>query len=178
MNPIEKLLKKFDAAGIWEKEMIVKKKTRIKDAGETNTRLFYILEGSIHAFYYHQKEPLTIRFGYPGDIIAALDSYITEKPTDLVLETIKKTRMKVVKKEDYLKLIQSDPEVMDLWNQLLTQLVYDQMEREYDLLISSPLERYQRVLKRSPRLFQEIPHRLIASYLRMTPETLSRIKKY
>ena len=51
------------------------------------------------------------------------------------------------------------------------------MERERDILTSSPLERYNRVLKRSPLLFQEIPNKYIADYLRMTPETLSRIKK-
>ena len=49
------------------------------------------------------------------------------------------------------------------------------MERELDLLTSSPHERIQRVLKRSPQVFQEIPAKYIASYLRMTPETLSRI---
>jgi hypothetical protein len=55
--------------------------------------------------------------------------------------------------------------------------VLQQMERERDILTSSPLERYKRVLERSPQLFQEIPNKYIASYLRMTPETLSRIKK-
>ncbi len=51
------------------------------------------------------------------------------------------------------------------------------MEREQDLLINSPEERYRRVLKRSPQLFQEVPHKYIAAYLRMPPETLSRVKK-
>jgi hypothetical protein len=51
------------------------------------------------------------------------------------------------------------------------------MEREIDLLTVSSKERYLRVLNRSPKVFQEIPHGLIASYLRMSPETLSRLKK-
>jgi hypothetical protein len=56
-------------------------------------------------------------------------------------------------------------------------IIYDQFEREKDILTYSPLKRYQRVLKRSPQLFQEIPNKYIASYLRMSPETLSRLKK-
>ena len=60
---------------------------------------------------------------------------------------------------------------------MLGELIYQQMERERDILTSSPLERYKRVLSRSPQLFQEIPNKHIASYLRMTPETLSRLKK-
>jgi CRP-like cAMP-binding protein len=59
----------------------------------------------------------------------------------------------------------------------MEQLIYQQLEREKDLLTSSPTERYAKVKQRSPQLFQEIPHKYIASYLRMTPETLSRLKK-
>jgi lipocalin len=55
--------------------------------------------------------------------------------------------------------------------------VYQQIEREKDILTASPRERYLRVLKRSPQLFQEIPDKYIANYLRMSPETLSRMKK-
>jgi hypothetical protein len=43
-------------------------------------------------------------------------------------------------------------------------------------LINAPAERYERVLKRSPKLFQEVPNKYIANYLRMSPETLSRLK--
>ena len=42
-------------------------------------------------------------------------------------------------------------------------------------MIADPRQRLQRVLGRSPRLFQEVPHKYIASYLRMSPETLSRL---
>ena len=65
----------------------------------------------------------------------------------------------------------------DLWKKLLEAFVIQQMERETDLLTTSPEARYQRILKRSPQVFQEIPHKYIASYLRMSPETLSRLKK-
>lgn len=63
-----------------------------------------------------------------------------------------------------------------LWIKILENLVLQQMEREIDILTNSPRERYERVLKRSPHLFQEIPNRHIANYLRMSAETLSRLK--
>ncbi|MCY7291948.1 MAG: Crp/Fnr family transcriptional regulator, partial [Ferruginibacter sp.] len=59
---------------------------------------------------------------------------------------------------------------------LMENLVTQQIDREIDLLITSPAERLKRVLARSPNLFQEIPLKYIASYLRMKPETLSRIR--
>jgi hypothetical protein len=63
------------------------------------------------------------------------------------------------------------------WQSVLESLILQQMNREIDLLISSPKERFDRVLARSPRLFQEVASRYIANYLRMKPETLSRLKK-
>jgi CRP-like cAMP-binding protein len=76
-----------------------------------------------------------------------------------------------------MSLIENNRDLTKAWNQLLVELIQQQMEREKDLLTAAPSERYKRVLERSPQLFQEIPTKYIASYLRMTPETLSRIKK-
>ena len=64
-----------------------------------------------------------------------------------------------------------------IWKNILENLVCQLLEREIDILTTSPIERYRRVLKRSPTLFQEIPHKHIANYLRMSAETLSRLKK-
>jgi len=60
---------------------------------------------------------------------------------------------------------------------ILENLVIQHLEREIDILTSSPIERYNRVLSRSPQLFQQIPLKHIANYLRMSAETLSRLKK-
>lgn len=66
---------------------------------------------------------------------------------------------------------------MKIYIQIIEDLILQQMERERDLLIESPKERYLRVFKRNPKLFQIIPNKHIANYLRMSPETYSRLKK-
>ncbi|MCH5683547.1 hypothetical protein LWM68_04255 [Niabella sp. W65] len=76
-----------------------------------------------------------------------------------------------------MQFIQQNEQGAALWAAMLENLVLQQIEREKDLLIQSPKERYERVLKRSPQLFQEIANKYIAAYLRMSPETLSRLKK-
>ena len=76
-----------------------------------------------------------------------------------------------------MQLIEENPTYKAFWDTTLLDLLLQQLEREVDILTTSPKLRYERVLKRSPRLFQEIPHKHIAAYLRMSPETLSRLKK-
>ena len=80
-------------------------------------------------------------------------------------------------KQQFIDFVNESSENQQIWISMLEDLVLQQIEREKDILTNSPKERYNRVLKRSPQLFQEIPNKYIANYLRMTPETLSRLKK-
>jgi CRP-like cAMP-binding protein len=123
-----------------------------------------------------EYEERTIRFGYKENIIVSLDSFLTGKPSDLYIQAIKKTVIKVITKQQIDEFLETELN-RKLWTKILETLVLQQMEREIDILTNSPKERYERVLKRSPQLFQEIPNRHIANYLRMSAETLSRLKK-
>jgi len=174
---LNKLHDLLDSQNIWHRTFAVKRNEFLKRGGTMDTNLYFIVTGSVRMFVDDGIEEKTLRFGYEGNFIGAIDSQLTEKPSPIYIQALKETRVKSVLKEDLDNLKKHSSEALTLWTQILESLVYQQMEREYDLLTQSPTERYQRVLKRSPQLFQLIPHKYIASYLRMTPETLSRIKK-
>ena len=175
MNPLQLLLEKLDTE--WEREITLKRNEFLVNQGDKNTNLYFVKEGSLRIFIDDEIEEHTIRFGYQNSFITALDSFLKDIPTTFHIQAIKKCTLKVISKETYLKIINSTPENKEIWQQLLEEFVYQQMERENDLIIYSPQKRVERVFKRSPQLFQEIPQKYIASYLRMTPETLSRIIK-
>lgn len=177
MNPIEKLIDLLNTHHLWEDQKEIKRNDFLTKSGVTDTTLYLVTEGSFRIYVMDGIEENIIRFGYRNNIIAALDSFITEKPADLYIQAIKKSTVKTISKSRFIGFMTSSVDNMKLWEVILSSLIYQQMERERDLLTSSPVERYKRVLSRSPQLFQEIPHKYIASYLRMTPETLSRIKK-
>ncbi|MCG2612069.1 Crp/Fnr family transcriptional regulator [Flavobacterium sp. SM15] len=161
---------------LFESELVLTRNEFLKVAGTVDTNIYFIAEGSLR-IYIVQEEEQIIRFGYQNDLIVALDSFLTEQPSEFYIQAIKKTVVKIISKKTFFDFINKEKNNLKLWNSILENLVLQQMEREKDLLISSVNERYSRVLKRSPRLFQEIPHKYIANYLRMTPETLSRLKK-
>lgn len=160
-----------------EKTITIERNAFLKTGGTTDTNIYFVTEGSLRVFVYDGEEERTIRFGYTNNILVSLDSFLTETPSEFYIQAIKKTVVHIIPKKGFMAFIHQNEQHLQLWASILEDLVIQQIEREKDLLTSSPKERYERVLKRSPRLFQEISNRHIANYLRMTPETLSRLKK-
>ena len=177
MNPISNLIDKINNENLWDREIELERNEYLKVKGSIDTNIYLVINGSLRIFVVDEYEEHTIRFGYKDNLIASLDSFLNEQPSDFYIQALKKTTVKVIHKKKYVAFIESSLENKKIWLAILENFVLQQMERERDILTSSPIERYNRVLKRSPQLFQEIPNKYIASYLRMTPETLSRIKK-
>ena len=176
MKPAD-LIELIETNKLVDKELTLERNEFLKMEGSIDTNIYFIEEGSLRVFVVDQEEERTIRFGYQNNILVSLDSFLTEKSSEFVIQAIKKTRVKIIPKKGFMDFIYRDENTMRLWVKILEDLVIQQIEREKDLLIASPKERYERVLRRSPALFQQIPNRHIANYLRMTPETLSRLKK-
>lgn len=159
-----------------DKTITINRNEFLKVKGSIDTNLYYIESGSLIIFVLHDYEEQIIRFGYKENLIVALDSFLTGNPSELFIRAIKKTVIKIITKQQVEKFLEVESNRI-LWIKILENLVVQQIEREIDILTNSPKERYERVLKRSPQLFQEIPNKHIANYLRMSAETLSRLKK-
>ena len=144
--------------------------------GKVENHIYLIVSGAVRAIAYINEEEQTIRLGYKGSIMTSVTSFYTSQPSEFSIEAIRKTVVKIIPKHVFLEFVQKNTHHLEVYNKLLTELVLSQMEREIDLLTVAPHERLMRVLTRSPQLFQEVPMKYIASYLRMKPETLSRIR--
>lgn len=145
--------------------------------GASTSDIYFIISGACRIYLSTTEEEQTIRFGYKDSFITAMDSFISDKPTIYQIQALRETTVDVITRLDLENFIGNNLDRLKAYNNILKQFVAQQMEREQDLLTLSPVERYHRVLARSPQVFQHIPLKYIASYLRMTPETLSRIRK-
>lgn len=170
---ISKLLDSFIQAG---KTKVISKGDFLLKEGDIENNLYFIESGALRVFHLSEFEEATIRFGYEGNFINSLSSYITGKPSEFYMEAIRKTSIRIISKKQVQQIAYENDSNLKEYIALLETLITQQIEREIDLLTVSPTERLNRVLERSPNLFQQIPLKYIASYLRMTPETLSRIR--
>lgn len=162
---------------LWSAPLTFSRGEYLLREGQIEQHIFLIKSGAVRAYYQSATEIHTVRLGYTGNVLNALPSFLSGKPSELSLQTLKKTVVIRAAKTDLMSLLKAHQELLVLWNEMLGSLFLDHFQREIDLLTASPEERYLRVLKRSPKVFQEVPHKYIAEYLRMTIETLSRLKK-
>lgn len=162
---------------LYDSELILKRNDFLKTKGTVDTNIYYIENGSLKISITEDGDEQIIRFGYKNDLIVSLDSFLTEKSSGFCIQALKKTTVKIISKKSFNEYINLNDQNRKVWIAILENLILQQSEREIDLLTPSPAARFKRVLSRSPQLFQEIPNKHIANYLRMTPETLSRLKK-
>ena len=159
-----------------DKTITIDRNEFLKVKGSIDTNIYYVISGSLRVFVLDDYEEQIIRFGYKENLIVAMDSFLTGKPSDYYIQAIKKTVVKVINKQQVDAFLKTENNRI-LWTNILESVIVQQLDREIDILTNSPKARYLRVLNRSPQLFQEIPNRFIANYLRMSAETLSRLKK-
>jgi len=165
------------ASGIFTRQVNIKRHEFLKMQGTIDSNIYFIKSGSLKISLYNNSEEQIIRFGYAGNIVVSLDSFISGQKSDFVMQAIKKSELLVAGKDDFTDFIHSSEQNLIIYTKMLEDLVLQQMTRERDLLIHSPRERFENLFARNPKLFQVIPNRHIANYLRMSPETLSRLKK-
>lgn len=175
-SPITALRTYLSKHNLWHKTIELKRGDHLHMAGAVDDNIYHVESGLLRSYVLVNDDEQIIRFGYQGDFVVAMDSFFTGQPTILYCEALRKTTVRIIKRAKYEAAIVNDPALNKIWQKILSWMVIGQLEREIDLLTNEPSERYRRVLERSPRLFQEVPAKYIANYLRMTPETLSRLK--
>lgn len=144
--------------------------------GDIEQHLYYVVRGSMRICYPNVKEEICVGFAYDNNLICSFPSFINQKPSEYFIQALVGTEVMAIKRRDFFSLFDAHPKIERAWRHLEEAALVGMIEREAELLTFTPEQRYKRLIKRSPHLFQIIPKKYIASYLRMSPETLSRIK--
>lgn len=175
MDLVKVLVDIIEHKGLWSDPVQLERNELFSHKKLSQTNLYNLESGAIRAFSNVDDHDYTIRLIYKDNIFGYLDSFINNKDSIMELEVLRKSTIKFIGKNEFQNLLETDSDFLKIWIELLQSLLLQFIEREIDLLNNDPAERLKKVVDRSPELFQEIPLKYIASYLRMSPETLSRV---
>jgi CRP-like cAMP-binding protein len=160
---------------VWKHKRLLKRNDFLIRQGETETNLFYVIEGSMRIYYPHQDEEICVGFAHDHNLICSFPSFIRQLPSDYFIQALAKTDVISIHRNDFYGVMENHRSIEKAWRMLEEDALLGKIERETEMLTFTPEERYRRLMERSPHVFRNIPRKYIASYLRMTPETLSRV---
>ncbi|WP_343636933.1 Crp/Fnr family transcriptional regulator [Fluviicola sp.] len=154
----------------------IKSKTILIAEGDQAKELFYIQKGCIRAWFNDSGKETTLQFFFEGDTVTAFESFMGDKASVIYIETIENCEIQRISKSDFQKLVQTNERFKDWFYQTAISKLTVHSNRLLSLLKNKPYERYQELLTQNPEIIARIPQHYIASYLGITPVSLSRIR--
>lgn len=155
-----------------------KKNELLLHDGHVSRSLFFIKKGiTRHYILNEDGKELTNNFTLQGTfVIGSISSFLTQKKARVRLQALTDIECYELDYRTYNTLLKND-EFIHFWNRLLCGYIIKKEKKEISFLNENAKNRYLRFLKNFPNLINEIPHYYIASYLRISSETLSRIRR-
>ncbi len=152
------------------------RKALLMRAGEVCRQVAYIESGGLRYFYDVEGEERTGQFFFEGSWYADYDSFLDQKPSRQSIEAIEPTRLWLLARHDLYRFYEERP-VFERFGRLMAEQAYrGSRARSATLLNQTPTERYEQLVRDRPELLQRVSQRLIATYLGIKPESLSRIR--
>lgn len=146
-------------------------------AGKIEKYLSFVESGIVRYYVPKEENDLTFAFVFDNHFISGYDSFLTEIPSTYCIETLTKTKLWRISKSD-LQSIYEETSVGNLIGRLASEdLFLKKSKRELSLLSETAEQRYQKLLTEQIHFIKHIPLKYIASYIGVTPQALSRIRK-
>ena len=157
-------------------ERKIASKTVILHEGEISKQLHFIKKGCLRMWFNKEGKDITLQFFFEGQAVASIDSLLSNQPSMFTIESIEPSTIVSIKKEQMEQLHQIYPEIKDGFQDILFQRFRNYAQLFLSRIKDTPGERYEELLKNHPEIIKRVPQHYIASYLGITPISLSRIR--
>ncbi len=155
----------------------VKKGEMLVSRGDLRHRVFYVRKGLLRSYTIDEKGKEHIyMFAPEAWVVGDLESVAEKKPTILYVDALEDTEVEVIDEDRLIKLKENFPELGSNEGDRLLRRIAVLQRRVIMLMSASAQDRYEAFLEKYPNLVQRVTQRMIASYLGITPEALSKIR--
>ncbi|MGP1624154.1 Crp/Fnr family transcriptional regulator [Bacteroides heparinolyticus] len=144
--------------------------------GQISHNIVIVGKGMLRQFYYKNGKDLTEHFSYEGCIIICIESTLKQEPTRLMIEALEPSIVYLLPYNKLLMLTEMSWEVNMFYRKILEESLITSQVKADSWRFETARERYNRLMASQPEVVKRAPLSHIASYLLMTPETLSRVR--
>lgn len=137
---------------------------------------YFLQTGFSVSYLYHEGDRVVTGFWQPGDIILSPKSFFRQTPTDEIIELTTNSELLAITYESALKLFERFPEANIIARAITADYHAKSDERVVDFHTLSAWDRYTKLIRDYPSIELNLTQDFIASYLNVTPQTLSRLK--
>ncbi|MFZ6014004.1 MAG: Crp/Fnr family transcriptional regulator [Bacteroidota bacterium] len=156
----------------------LKKRQYLLQAGDVCRFEHFINKGCLRAYMVNDKgQEHNVMFGIEGWWISDLYSFLTDTPATLHIEALEDSEVFCIEKPDVERLYREVPKFERFFRIILQNAFIASQQRILAEISQTAEERYNAFVKKYPAFEQRIPQNQIASYLGITPETISRIRR-
>jgi CRP-like cAMP-binding protein len=156
----------------------VKKNQHLFKSGNIARYVYFVEMGCLRQYYINNNgEERTIYFKVEGGWASELVSFLDNTPTELNLQALEDSKLHIINQKNWIYAITQIQSFCLGFIRAQQDTNYMLKKRLAEATVETPEEKYLRFIKEEPLLLQRLPLYHIASYLAMTPETLSRIRK-
>lgn len=156
--------------------MKFRKNEQILKEGEVCRNIYYVHQGLIRQYYHKNGKELTEHLGVEGTIFMCIESLFKEEPTQLMVEALESSIIYALPKVKLEMVALHNVNIQILYRKILEEsLILSQVHADL-VRFESAQDRYKKMCKLNPEVIKRTPLIHVASYLQMSPETLSRVR--
>lgn len=144
--------------------------------GEVCHHLVFVGKGMMRQFYYKNGKDVTEHFSYEGCILICIESTLKQEPTRLMAEALENSIVYLLPYDKFMRLTEVSWEINMFYRKVLEHSLITSQVKADSWRFETARERYNMLLHAHPEIIKRAPLSHIASYLLMTPETLSRVR--
>jgi len=154
------------------------KRSYLLEAGKTARHIYFLATGLARFFFVNEEgQEITSDFYFAPGFITSFTSFVNQTPSKFTIQALMPVEALAINRNDLLDLYEKHPK-LERMGRILTEQAYSEAEKHLlRLLNDAPKDRYLWLLEEYPQYVQHIPLQYLASYLGITPESLSRIRK-
>lgn len=154
----------------------VKKNDYLLRQGDTCKDIVFLREGCLRLYYLKDDVEVSVWFAFPKSSAIEIYSFISESPSNYFIQAIEDSEVLYLSKTELTELYRQQPKMQEMMRRFWEDVILNLLKRFTALQTDSAEKRYLELLKK-PDYLETVPQKYLASFIGVTPTSLSRIRK-